>query len=231
MTGVLGALCGPLVRFFIVYWDEPAGPACPSCGVVEVLLPPSGRCGRCRARRGPPAGLVEFAAAAVLAMLGRPLWCLGLLGVCLAFVDARRRRLPNALTFAFFGTALLAVAGSGHLGRALLGAGAAAAVYLVLAVTGGFGMGDAKLAAGLGLLLGALGRSAVVLGLAAGFALSGLFAAVLLIGRRAGPRSQLAHGPFMLAGALLAVGLAAPVCRPVCQPIQTVLATLPSVVS
>ncbi len=68
-----------------------------------------------------------------------------------------------------------------------------------------------------------------MLGLAAGFGLSGLFAVVLLVARRAGRRSQLAHGPFMLAGALLAVVLAAPVCPPVCQPIRTVLATLPSV--
>lgn len=177
---------------------------------------------------------MEFASAVVLAMLGRPLWCplgcAGLVGVCLAFVDARGRRLPNVLTFAFFGLALLAVAGSGHLGPALLGAGAATAAYLVLALTGGFGMGDAKLAAGLGLLLGALGRSAVVLGLGVGFALSGLVAVVLLLVRRAGRRTQLAHGPFMLAGALLVVVLTAPICPPVCQPIRSVLATLPNVV-
>ena len=225
MTGVLGALCGPLVRFFIVYWDEPAGPACPSCGDVRLWLPPTGRCGRCRARRGPPAGLVEVASAVVPAVLGRPLGLLGLVGVCLAFVDVRRQRLPNPLTLAFFALALLAVAGSGRVGAALAGAGAAAAVYLVLVVTGGFGMGDAKLAAGLGLLLGALGRSAVMLGLAAGFALSGLFAGGLLLTRRAGRRSRLAHGAFMLAGALLAVLLSSG-----SQPIPTVLATLRNVV-
>jgi leader peptidase (prepilin peptidase)/N-methyltransferase len=194
-----------LLRFFIVYWDEPAGPACPLCGDVRVLLPPTGRCARCRVHRGPPAGSVEFASAAVLAMLGRPLWCLGLLGVCLAFADARVHRLPNPLTLAFFGLALLAVVDADRLRGALLGAGAATAVYLVLVLAGGFGMGDAKLAAGLGLLLGALGRSALVIGVAAGFVLSGLVAAGLLVARQVRRRTRLAHGPFMLAGALLAV--------------------------
>jgi len=205
MTGVLGALCGPLLRFFIAYWDEPAGPACPLCGDVRVLLPVTGRCPRCHGDRGPPAGVVEIVLAVVLAMLARPLWPLGLVGVCLAFVDARVHRLPNVLTLTFFALALPAVAG--HLDRALIGAGVGTAVYLALVLAGGFGLGDAKLAAGLGLLLGALGRSTLVLGLAAGFVLSGLFAAGRLVTGRAGRRTQLAHGPFMLAGALLAVVL------------------------
>jgi leader peptidase (prepilin peptidase)/N-methyltransferase len=231
MTGVLGVLCASLVRFLIAYWDEPGGPACPSCGDVRLLLPPTGRCRRCRVRRGAPAGSVEFASAVVLATLGRPLWLLGLVGVGLAFVDARVHRLPNALTIAFFGLALQAIAGTGRLGVALVGAATAAALYLALAVTGGFGMGDAKLAAGLGLLLGALGGQAVLVGLGAGFALSGLVAVARLATRRARRTSQLPHGPFMLAGALLAVALAAPACPPVCQPIRTVLATLPIVAS
>jgi leader peptidase (prepilin peptidase)/N-methyltransferase len=175
------------------------------CGDVRVLLPVTGRCPRCRVHRGPPAGLVEFVLAVVLAMLGRPLWSLGLVGAGLAFVDARVHRLPNLLTVTFVGLALLTVAG--HLGAALVGAGVATAVYLLLVLAGGFGLGDAKLAAGLGLVLGALGRSTLVLGLAAGFVLSGLAAAGRLVTGRAGRRTQLAHGPFMLAGALLAVVL------------------------
>jgi leader peptidase (prepilin peptidase)/N-methyltransferase len=196
-----------LLRFFIVYWDEPAGPACPLCGDVRVLMPVNGRCARCRGHRGPPAGLVELVSAAVLAMLGGPLWSLGLMGVCLAFVDARVHRLPNALTLTFFGLALLAVADAGRLRGALLGAGAVSAVYLVLVLAAGFGMGDAKLAAGLGLLLGALGRSALVIGVGAGFVLSGLVAASLLVTGQVRGRTRLAHGPFMLAGALLALML------------------------
>jgi leader peptidase (prepilin peptidase) / N-methyltransferase len=194
-----------LVRFFIVYWDEPGGPACPLCGDVRVLLPVTGRCPRCRLHRGPPAGLVEFVSAVVLAMLGRPLWSLGLVGVGLAFVDARVHRLPNLLTLMFFGLALLAVLG--RLDGALVGAGVATAVYLVLVLAGGFGLGDAKLAAGLGLLLGAFGRSVLVLGLAAGFVLGGLVAFGWMVTGRAGRRTQLAHGPFMLAGALVAIVL------------------------
>jgi leader peptidase (prepilin peptidase)/N-methyltransferase len=175
---------------------------------------------------------VEVVSAVVLLVLGRDamaLWCVGLVGVGLAFVDVRVHRLPNVLTLAFFAGALVFAFDPVRLGPALLGAAVAAGLYLVLAFGAGFGLGDAKLAAGLGLILGWYGWTALLLGLAAGLVLSGLFAAALLAVRRVGRRTQLAHGPFMLLGGLLAVALVAPACPPICLPIRTVLATLPPV--
>ena len=67
-------------------------------------------------------------------------------------------------------------------------------------------MGDAKLAALLGLGLGWLGATAVVLGIAAGFVVQAVLALALLATRRVGLRGELPFGPAMLVGAALVVG-------------------------
>jgi leader peptidase (prepilin peptidase)/N-methyltransferase len=159
-------------------------------------------------------------AAVVLALLATlireplPLLAFGwiaAIGVVLAFVDVKVHRLPDRLTFAAFGGAvlLLALADPHRLGTALLGSLALGAVYLllVLANPGGMGLGDAKLALCLGLALGWYGWIAVIYGAAAGFLLSGLFAGAMLALRRMSRKDSLAHGPFMLLGALAALAL------------------------
>ncbi|MCD0485773.1 A24 family peptidase [Streptacidiphilus sp. ASG 303] len=168
---------------------------------------------------------VQAAAAAALALLGAavglapvaaPLCWAALLGVPLAFVDAAEHRLPDALTLpAFAGTAVLLVAaalGSGRPGvlpRCLLAALALGALYGATALVAPMGLGDAKLAPTLGALLGWYGWGAVLAGVFAGFLLAGLHGAVLLATRRARGADPLPFGPFMLAGALAAVLLAA----------------------
>jgi leader peptidase (prepilin peptidase)/N-methyltransferase len=131
----------------------------------------------------------------------------GAFGVCLGFVDAAVRRLPDPLTLPAFGGAvvLLALDRPGALPAALLGALGMAGCYLLLILIHppGMGLGDAKLALALGALLGPHGPGAVALGTAAGFALAGLYAAALLLLRRATRRTQLPHGPFMLLGTLV----------------------------
>ena len=62
-------------------------------------------------------------------------------------------------------------------------------------------MGDAKLAALLGLYLGWLGWRVLVLGVAAGFVVQAVLALVLLATRRIGLRGELPFGPAMLLGA------------------------------
>src|SRR3712207_9483021 len=92
--------------------------------------------------------------------------------------------------------------------RAVLGAAALFAVYLVLALLSprGLGMGDVKLAALLGLYLRWLGWAAVVLGALAGFVVQAVVAVALLPTRRIGLRGELPFGPAMLAGAALVIG-------------------------
>ena len=91
---------------------------------------------------------------------------------------------------------------------ALVGAVVMGAVYLLLAVLpgGGVGGGDVRLAPVIGGLLGWLGPGRVVVGLLAGFLVGGLAAVALLALRRVGLRSSIAYGPAMCLGAWVAIG-------------------------
>jgi leader peptidase (prepilin peptidase)/N-methyltransferase len=78
--------------------------------------------------------------------------------------------------------------------------------YLALALLpgGGLGLGDVKLAAALGLILGFAGWPAVVVGLVAAHLINGSVALFLLLTRRADRLRALPFGPALLAGAVLA---------------------------
>ena len=67
----------------------------------------------------------------------------------------------------------------------------------------GMGLGDVALAPLLGLTLGWLGWGASLTGLLGGFVLGALVGLLLMAVGRAGRRSRVPHGPFMLAGAAL----------------------------
>ena len=136
-------------------------------------------------------------------------------GVLLGLIDARHKLLPNRVTLPSIGimAAFLALAelGTGDwaaFGRAALGAGILFVVFFVLVLVSprSIGMGDAKLAALLGLGLGWLGATVLVLGIAAGFVVQAVLALVLLASRRVGLRGELPFGPAMLIGAALAIG-------------------------
>jgi leader peptidase (prepilin peptidase) / N-methyltransferase len=139
-------------------------------------------------------------------------------GVLLAVVDLRHRLLPNRVVLPSLaaGAALLVLPAVldgawPALLRGVIGAGALFAAFLVLALVSprGMGMGDVKLAAVVGLYLGWLGWTAVVLGAAAGFVVQAVVAGGLLATRRIGLRGELPFGPAMLAGAALAIGWSA----------------------
>lgn len=151
------------------------------------------------------------------------------LAVCavpLIFTDLAVSRLPDPLTAAAYaGTAALlllaaaagraaaASAAGGHaaswsaLLRAVLGGLALAGFYLLLMIISpsGMSLGDVKLAASLGTLLAWLGWRVLIAGGAAGFLLGGLGGVVLLASRRADRKQLIPFGPFMIAGAFLAV--------------------------
>lgn len=138
----------------------------------------------------------------------------GALGVAMAYVDVREHRLPDWLTYAAFAGAagLLAVAALvpgewGNYGRSWLGALAMVVVFLALALLrpGELGLGDVKLAASLGMLLGWIGWAHVVLGGFLGFLFGGVYSLVLVLARRAGRRSQVPFGPFLIGGAVVAI--------------------------
>jgi leader peptidase (prepilin peptidase)/N-methyltransferase len=154
-------------------------------------------------------------AAAVLALAAFLL--AGVAGVLLAAIDLACLRLPDAIVGPTFVAALLllgaaaATAGTGAAGRDLLRALTAALAlsggYLVLALLpgAGLGLGDVKLCAVLGLLLGWLGWGAVLLGALVPHLINGPVALALLLARRAGRKTELPLGPALLVGALAAV--------------------------
>ncbi|MEV6178331.1 A24 family peptidase [Streptomyces sp. NPDC052015] len=197
--------------------------ACPSGHPLPGWLGPA-RCRRCvgaAAAYGPgaarPAVVTALLCAALALATGtRPELAVWLLlapvGVLLASVDLRVRRLPDPLTLPLAGTALalLGVAAllpehAGDWTTALFAALALSAGYLVLHLLnpGGMGFGDVKLALGAGAVLGWYGWATVMLGTFAGFLLGALYGGALLVAGRAGRRTAIPFGPFLIAGAYL----------------------------
>ena len=135
-------------------------------------------------------------------------------GVALSVVDLREKRIPNAILLAAAPVVLaLSVADAGVTGRwdavlwALLGAVGLFAIYLGLALLApsGIGMGDVKLAALIGFVLGGAGWGTWLLGFSAGVLIGGLAAAITLLARRRGPSGTLPYGPAMVLGTLVAL--------------------------
>ena len=206
--------------------------ACPACEAPLLPagwragftpLPPTGTCPACRARVGPPAALVEIAAICCLAavavcvhetlpLLAWSAFACG--GIVLAFIDLAVHRLPNrVLAVTALGTLVPLAAQAVHsnqpgvLIRGLFGALGLGIVYLLPVLTFGqsMGAGDAKLAALVGAATATIGVSTVFTATLITFALGGLVAVVLLARRVARPGQQIAFGPFIIAGALIAV--------------------------
>ncbi len=136
------------------------------------------------------------------------------ISVALAAIDLDVRRLPNAIVLPAYvvgvvllGSAALVRGDLAAAGWAAAGAGISFAFYLTLALikSGGMGMGDVKLAGVLGLFLGFLGPAVLCVGLFAAFLLGGVFGVVIMLTRSGSRRTAIPFGPWMLAGAWIAV--------------------------
>ena len=133
-------------------------------------------------------------------------------GLALALIDVDTKRLPNVMTLPSYGVGgvLLTVAAlvDGEPKRLLymlFGALAMFAFYYVLWFIGGMGYGDVKLAGVLGGYLGYLGLGEWIIGTFAGFLVGGVVSVLLVVRGKAGRKTRVPHGPFMLLGALLAI--------------------------
>lgn len=156
-------------------------------------------------------------------LTGRGWWSWQLLGLAVAtpplvWSDLRERRLPNWVLAALAAFELGSLAaqwldtGSAEvLARAALAAGAVGliAVMASLVTDGAIGMGDAKLIAVLGLVLGAHSLGVYAAGLLLAFAINTLVAVFVL--SRQGRGARFPFGPALLGGAWLAVALATPI--------------------
>ncbi|MET8235909.1 A24 family peptidase [Streptomyces sp. NPDC005078] len=210
--------------------DEPDGPA----GSADAST------GEGEGREGDPcAEPVARYAPAVLAPVATTLGCAALaaatglrpelavwlllapVAVLLATIDRRVHRLPDRLTLPLAGAAVVLLGGVAllpeHAGSwlsALLGGLALGGFYFLLFLINpnGMGFGDVKLALSLGVALGWYGWAVVFAGGFAGFVLGAVYGFGLVILRRAGRKTGIPFGPFMIAGALLGIlfgGLAA----------------------
>ncbi len=205
---------------------------CPSCGedvrprdnipVLSWLLL-RGRCRHCGTRISARYPLVELATAGVFALITAHVgldWdlpaflYLAAIGVALTLIDLDVKRLPNAIVLPSYGVvaALLLVPAVAETAwwpytRALVAMAVLYVVYLALALAypGGMGFGDVKLAGVLGLYLGWVGWDALAVGVFAPFFLGALVSIVLILARRAGRKTQIPFGPYMIVGAFLAL--------------------------
>jgi len=234
LGGLAGALAPRPVYRLSVHYGSPLRAGCARCAHPFPAGPAgwlrlSARCPGCRLRLGPPGWLTALAGAVACGVLAWALAGAGalvvtaflavaVLGVPLAAIDIACLRLPDPLVAAAGSVALVALAGAalaagdaGPLLRGLAGATVLGGIHLVLALLPGahLGFGDVKLAAVLGLPLGWLGWSAVLLGGVLPHLINGPVALGLLLAGRAGRRTELPLGPALLAGALAATVLVA----------------------
>jgi len=208
------------------------GSACPRCehplhwrDNIPVIswIRLRGRCRHCAERISIRYPVVEIVTAALFAVtvltigtqwvLPAYLWFTGVT-VTLTLTDLDHKLIPNRILFPSTAIAV-ALLGIGALldgeitsfGRGLLAGLVYFAVLLVIALIarGGFGFGDVKLAAFLGLYAGYLGWGHLLVSLFLPFAVGGIISILLLITRIKGRKDAIPFGPYMVIGAYAAV--------------------------
>lgn len=183
------------------------------------------RCRDCGAPISARYPLVEGATALVFVAVG---WWLGVddghlwawpaflylaaVSIALTLIDIDTKTLPNRIVLPSYpiAAALLALAtfGTGDwwsMVRALAGMAILWTFYfaIVFAYPRGMGFGDVKLAGVLGLYLGWTGWGALAVGAFSAFVLGGIYSVGLIVLRRAGRKTGIPFGPWMLLGAAL----------------------------
>jgi leader peptidase (prepilin peptidase)/N-methyltransferase len=216
---------------------------CPHCGAairnrhnVPVLgwLVLRGRCYDCKAPISPRYPVVEAITGALFVVVTIRIIDLHIgaavpaflyltaIGVALTMIDIDVKRLPDQIVLPSYPVlaALLLIATADTsdwwaLARAGIGMAALYAFYYALAFAypAGMGFGDVKLSGLLGGMLAYLSWKALVVGALGGFALGALGAIVLLSLRRAGRKTEIPFGPYMIAATLLAIFVANPIAN------------------
>ncbi|MFI9495366.1 prepilin peptidase [Streptomyces halstedii] len=204
---------------------EAAAPARPAPGTSPDLAPGPDTAvpaGRPRYAPGVLAPAVTVLACALLAWAVGPrpelaVWLAAApVAVLLCVVDRRVHRLPDALTLPLAAAVALLLGGvallpgrTGSWTTALLGGAALGGFYFLLFLINpdGMGFGDVKLALALGVALGWYGWAVLCAGGFAGFLFGAVYGLGLLLLRRAGRKTGIPFGPFMIAGALLGLVL------------------------
>ncbi len=132
------------------------------------------------------------------------------ISIVLTLIDLDTHRLPNSIVLPSYLVAgtLFTIAAwlTGEWGLLLVAGIGMAAMYLFYfllraARPGGMGGGDVKLAGVIGIYLGWLGWGALAVGAFAAFLYGGVFGIALMLLRRAGRKTAIPFGPWMILGA------------------------------
>lgn len=135
-------------------------------------------------------------------------------GIALTLIDLDTQRLPHAITTPSIVVTILLLSGASILGvdawalvRAGIGFVALYVFYGILRIVrpDGMGGGDVRLAAYTGLVLGWLGWGPLIVGAFAAFVAGGLYGIALLFSQRAGRKSGIPFGPWIIAGAWIGI--------------------------
>ena len=201
---------------------------CPNCGVeianrdnVPVIgwIMLRGRCRSCGARISPRYPLLELSSAVLFSgafLVYESIWValavafLLVLMPAITAIDIEHRIIPNRLmypaliAFPVYLTIARLFGAPVDLLRMVLGFVLfGGALFVVALISRGMGMGDVKLAALIGLVMGSLGLSYVGVAAGAAIVLGGVGAvAALLLGR--GRKAAIPFGPYLAAGAVVA---------------------------
>jgi len=230
LAAVSGLCLGSFLN--VVAYRLPAGrslvapaSACPGCGVairpydnvpVVSWLVLGGHCRACDTSISPRYPLTEaltgalFAAVVIAEGASRAIWLDLILVaalVAITLIDLEHRIIPNRILapLALAAVVLTAVLQPHLLGERLI-AGAAAGGFLLAAVfayPAGMGMGDVKLAAVMGLVLGRAVAPAMFIALIAGTVFG--IAVMARKGVRDGRKTKVPFGPFLALGAVVAM--------------------------
>ena len=162
--------------------------------------------------------LADLLMNAPLAFAPLAIACVGfvVVGLRLSVIDWRTHRLPDRIVLPSYPAAALllgAAAGTAGEWHRIVGMlGGAAAIFVGFALLHlvnrrGLGLGDVKLAGVLGLYLGFVGWPLVWWGPFLAVLLGGGWSIALILLKRATPSSHVAFGPFLIAGAGLALAV------------------------
>lgn len=147
---------------------------------------------------------------------------LGLSLVAISAVDLERFVIPNRIVYPTLAllVPLFVVSSAvdhrwGSLARAAVAAAAAFVAFLCvhLAVPRGMGFGDVRLAGVIGLATGWLGLGHAFVGFLAGFVLGAVVGIVVMVVTGGGRKTKIPFGPFLAAGAVIAVIWGSPVAH------------------
>ncbi len=202
---------------------------CPVCGhpiraydnipvFSWVLL--RGRCRDCGARISPRYPLVELATGAAFGataawvgwsiLLPFAFWFVAA-SIAMILIDVEHHRLPNSLTLSTYVVVVAGLAITAMLeqewpafGRAIVGGFVLALIYAALATAfpRGMGWGDVKLALVVGTAMAWVGWGALVVGGFGAFLLGAVWGVASIATGRAGRKSALPFGPFMVVAAI-----------------------------